>query len=229
MSDSAATTTPVRVWDLPTRLFHWMLALAVVGAVATAWIGGNTMVLHVRLGCAVLALVVFRIGWGLFGGRWSRFASFAWGPAAIARYLRGAALPGERFDIGHNPLGSLSVWALLAILAIQVGTGLFADDEIATVGPLNPFVATATGLRLTAWHHGPGQWIVLTLVALHVAAIAWYRWRRATDLVRPMWSGDKALPVATPASVDGLSTRLLALTWALACAALATWIYRLGG
>ncbi|MBU6259386.1 MAG: cytochrome b/b6 domain-containing protein [Burkholderiales bacterium] len=222
-------TAAIRVWDLPTRLFHWTLALAVIGAVATAWTGGNAMVWHLRLGCGVLALLVFRIGWGLFGGRWSRFASFAWGPAAIARYLRGQALPGERFDIGHNPLGSLSVWALLAILALQVGTGLFADDEIDTVGPLNQYVRTSTGRRLTGWHHGPGQWIVLTLLALHLAAIAWYRWRRGTDLVRPMWRGDKALPPATPASADGWAMRLLALAWAAACAALGVWIYGLGG
>ena len=110
------------------------------------------------------------------------------------------------------------------MLAVQVATGLVADDEIATVGPLNRHVSTATGLLATSWHKQWGQWLVIGLASLHVAAIAWYLWRRKTNLVRPMVWGDKALPEGTPASADGAAERLLALVLASACAAVVAWI-----
>jgi cytochrome b len=209
----------VRVWDLPTRLFHWALAATVVASVVTAKVGGAAMVWHMRLGLVVLALLAFRLLWGLVGGRWSRFASFAYAPSALVRYLRGGARPGDHFEVGHSPLGAGSVFALLAILLVQVGTGLVADDEIANVGPLNRFVAGATGLAATAWHKQWGQWILLALVALHVAAIVWYRLARRKDLVGPMLGGDKRLPPGTPASRDDAATRVVALMLAAACAA----------
>jgi cytochrome b len=219
---------PVRVWDLPTRLFHWLLLAAVVGAVVTANIGGNAMVWHVRLGCAILGLLVFRLLWGLVGGHWSRFSRFLWGPGALLRYLRGQARPEDRFDVGHSPLGSLSVWAMLLVLLAQVGTGLFADDEVFTTGPLNRFVETATGLKATAWHTGPGKLLLLALVVLHVAAIVYYARRRGRNLVRPMIVGDKPLPPGTPASADSAPQRLLALVLAAASAGVAVFVASLG-
>jgi cytochrome b len=224
----APAPVPVRVWDLPTRLFHWTLAACVAALVVTGHVGGNALVWHQRLGLAVGALLAFRLLWGLVGGRWSRFASFVYPPAALWRYLRGQPHPGERFDVGHSPLGGLSVFALLGLLALQVATGLVADDEIATTGPLNRFVSGATASLATGWHKDAGQWLLLSLVGLHVAAIAWYRRRRRLDLLRPMWHGDKPLPPGTPASADTAGTRLLALVLAAACAAAATWVGRLG-
>ncbi len=220
---------PVRVWDLPTRLFHWTLAVAMVGSVVSAKIGGNAMFWHFRLGLLVLALVAFRLVWGVVGGRWSRFASFLYSPATVLRYLRGQTGAQEHLDVGHNPLGSLSVWALLGLTLLQLGTGLVADDEIANVGPLNRFVSTDAGLAATSWHKSWGQWILITLVALHVAAILYYRLRRRQDLVRPMIHGDKLLPAGTPASADGRPQRLLALALGLACAALVAGLASLGG
>jgi len=219
----------IRVWDLPTRLFHWLLAVTIAGSLVSANIGGNAMVWHIRLGCVVLALIAFRLLWGFVGGRWSRFASFVYAPATVQRYLRGQQRPGEHLDVGHNPLGSFSVFALLALLAVQVATGLVADDEIATTGPLNRFVSGALAGRATGWHANWGQWILLALVALHVGAILYYRFVRQTNLVRPMISGDKPLPAGTPSSNDNLATRGLALLLAAACAALAIWVYRQGG
>ena len=224
----AEPLSAVRVWDLPTRVFHWLLAAAVIGALATAWIGGGALVWHMRCGLTVLALIVFRVVWGLVGGRWSRFASFLYTPATVLRYLRGEHRAGEHFEVGHNPLGSFSVFGLLGLLALQVATGLVADDEIATTGPLNRFVSNATGLQATGWHHAAGQWIVLTLLVLHIAAIVYYRLRKRVDLLTPMLSGDKALPAATPASIDSPATRLAALLLAAACTALAVWVARLG-
>ena len=223
------TARPVRVWDLPTRLFHWVLALAAVGSVISAKIGGAAMVWHFRFGFVVFTLLAFRLLWGLVGGRWSRFASFIYAPATVLRYLRGQARAGEHLEVGHNPLGSFSVFALLALLAVQVGTGLVADDEIANLGPLNRFVSGATALGATAWHKGWGQGLILVLVVLHVGAILYYLWRKRINLVRPMVSGDKPLPAGTPASADGLPQRLLALLLLALCAGMVSWVLRLGG
>lgn len=228
MKNDGDQATTVRVWDLPTRAFHWGLALAVIAAVITAKIGGNAMVWHLRLGLLIMALLVFRLVWGFVGGRWSRFSSFFFAPHHVAAYLRGSTASQPHWDVGHNPLGALSVFALLALLIAQVGTGLFADDEIATVGPLNRFVDVATGLKATAWHEGPGQYGILGLVALHIGAVLFYRWR-GNNLIAPMWHGDKALPADTPASRDGAGTRALALLVFAAGLGLAWWIARLGG
>jgi cytochrome b len=229
MSDDNVTTTPVRVWDLPTRLFHWLLLLAVVGSVASAKIGGAAMVWHFRFGFVVLILVAFRILWGLVGGRWSRFASFIYAPAALLRYLRGKSGRGEHHEVGHSPLGALSVFAMLAVLAVQLGTGLVADDEIANIGPLNKFVATDTGLLATSWHKTWGQWLLIGLVVVHVLAIGYYTFVKKKSLVGPMVGGDKPLPATTPASADGWPQRVLALVCLVLCFAAASWVWSQGG
>ena len=217
----------VRVWDLPLRVFHGALALCVSAALVTAWIGEDwAMVWHLRLGLTVLALLAFRVLWGLVGGRWSRFASFVFSPAALGRYLRGQARPGDRFDVGHSPLAALSVWAMLLLLIAQVGTGLFADDEIAFSGPLLRFVSERVSKLCTHWHTNFGQWLVAGLIALHVLAIAFYQWR-GRKLLAAMWHGDKALPADTPPSTDSWALRVLALVLFAACAAGAVLIGRL--
>lgn len=216
-----------RVWDLPTRMFHWTLAAAVLALVVSAKIGGNAMLWHMRLGQLVLGLLVFRLLWGFFGGHWSRFVQFIYAPGTVLRYLRGQPRPGELLDVGHSPMGSFSVFAVLAVLAVQVGTGLVADDEIATVGPLNKLVSTETGLLATSWHKSWGQWIILALAALHVLAVLTYQMRKK-DLLRPMWVGDRLLPPGTPGSADGVRQRLLALVLALASGACVAWVVRLG-
>lgn len=222
MSNSTAPTAARRVWDLPTRVFHWLLAATIVGSLASAKIGGNAMVWHVRLGCLVFALLLFRIVWGFVGGRWSRFVSFLPTPARLRAYLRGA----RGLDIGHSPLGALSVFAMLAFLAAQVATGLVADDEIATTGPLNRHVSNATASLATGWHKNIGQWVIVALIGLHLAAIAFYDFGRRQRLVRAMVNGDKALPAETPVSIDSGRTRLGALAVLLGCVALVGWIVR---
>lgn len=219
----------VRVWDLPTRLFHWTLALCVVGSFITAKIGGNAQVWHMRLGYAVFVLLAFRLVWGFVGGRWSRFASFVYSPATVFRYLRRRTGADEHLEVGHSPLGAASVFALLIFLTAQVGSGLFADDEIATTGPLNRFVSNATGLALTTYHKTGGQWALIVLVLLHVAAIAAYRLRQRKDLVGPMIRGDKQLPPGVPPSVDSAATRALAVVLLTGCAAGVACLVLLGG
>ncbi len=222
------TTTLVRVWDLPTRLFHWLLAAGVVGSIGSAWIGGNAMDWHFRLGWAVFTLLAFRGVWGLIGGRWSRFASFAHAPAAIGRYLRGQSRPDEYHEVGHNPLGALSVFAMLALLAVQAGTGLFADDEVANTGPLQKFVSGTTSLALTKWHRGPGQWLIVALIVLHLGAIVYCVGAQKRQLVSAMLSGDKPLALPAPPATDNARSRALAAVLLLICAGLVSWIWSLG-
>lgn len=218
-----------RIWDLPTRLFHWVLAAAVIVSVVSGQIGGNAMVWHFRSGYLVFGLLLFRLAWGLVGGRWSRFASFVHGPGTVLRYLRGQSRPGEHLDVGHNPLGALSVCALLTVLMLQVGTGLVAEDDVFSTGPLNRFVSGKTAGLSTDWHSEIGKWILVVLVVVHLAAIVFYRFGRDQDLVKPMLTGDKALPPGVPASADSAGTRLLALALAGLCAAAVAWVVALGG
>jgi cytochrome b len=221
----------LRVWDLPTRVFHWTLAVTVVAAIVTAHVGGNAMAWHFRLGELALALLAFRLVWGFVGGHWSRFGRFFYTPGALRRYLQGRPLPEDRFDVGHSPLGSLSVWALLGLLVAQVATGLVADDEIANVGPLNRFVEGRTASLASHWHADIGQWILIALLVLHVLAVFVYA-RRGRPLVGAMWHGDKPRqahwPANLPAARDSTLTRLAALVlFALALAG-AAWVASLG-
>lgn len=208
----------VRVWDLPTRLFHWALAACVVMAIVSARIGGSAMTWHMRFGYAVFTLLSFRFVWGFVGGRWSRFASFAWSPAASWRYLRGTGAPPANAEVGHNPLGAWSVFALLVVLAAQVATGLVADDEIAVNGPLFNYVSAATSEVASHWHADIGQWIVIGLSVLHVMAIAYYWLSRRQNLVAPMLHGDKRLAAEVPATIDTPKSRALALLLVVMCA-----------
>ncbi len=214
----------VRIWDLPTRLFHWLLAASVLGLVVTGNVGGNAMVWHFRLGYAVLTLLLFRLFWGFLGGHWSRWTQLALAPRHVLAYLRG----GSTDWAGHNPVGSWSVVLMLLWLLLQVATGLVSDDEIANAGPLTALVSGATVSAATAWHKGAGKAVLIALVLVHIAAIVWYRLRKSQVLIPAMLHGDKLLEQAVPASRDGLMQRILALLLVAVCAALVRWIISLG-
>ncbi len=214
----------VRIWDLPTRLFHWLLAACFIGLVVTGNMGGNAMAWHFRLGYAVLTLLLFRLVWGFVGGHWSRWSQLALAPSQVLAYLRGRSSSWA----GHNPMGSWSVLLMLAWLLLQVGTGLVSDDDIANAGPLSALVSGATVSAATVWHKGLGKGVLIALVLLHVAAIAFYRVRKAQALVPAMLHGDKSLPQAVPVSRDGAGQRLLAVLLVLACAGAVRWLLSLG-
>jgi len=175
----------IRVWDLPTRVFHWLLATAVIGAIVTGQAGGNLMAWHGRIGILIVGLLVFRLAWGLVGSTYSRFAQFLPTPARIRAYLHG-----EHRAEGHNPLGALSVFALLGLLAAQTMTGLVANDDIAFFGPLYELVDRTWSNRLTGLHHVLSKGLMF-LAALHIAAILFYALRLKQNLVRPMITGWK--------------------------------------
>ncbi|MFO7482076.1 cytochrome b/b6 domain-containing protein [Oceanibaculum nanhaiense] len=195
MHESAETTTLRRalVWDLPTRLFHWLLAGAIVGAYWTGEFGGFDKTWHMRFGYAVLALVVFRILWGLFGSRTARFASFLRGPGTVWAYLRTFGSRHAHPTDTHNPMGALSVIALLLAVLAQAGSGLFADDDILTQGPLNGLISSGVD-SLASRTHGLAVWFIIALVVLHLAAIAYYRFRKGENLTAAMVTGYKQLP-----------------------------------
>jgi cytochrome b len=208
----------VRVWDAPTRLFHWALALCVVGLVVTSQMGGAAMDWHFRFGYGVLTLLLFRLVWGLLGGHWSRFSTFVAGPRMIWRYLQGQGTPQD--GVGHNPLGGLSILVMLFFLAMQVASGLMSDDEIAAAGPLTRFVSSDWVSNATYYHKDIGKYILLGLVALHLGAIAFYYFRKHDNLVKPMITGDKSVPFDAPSARDGWTERGRAGLIFLACAAL---------
>lgn len=211
-------TAKVRIWDLPTRLFHGALALCVLGLIVTGKVGGMLIDWHARLGYVVLSLLLFRIVWGFFGGHWSRFVQFIPSPRRVWAYARGRL----GSPAGHNPLGALSVLAMLLVLCLQVGSGLIIDDEIAFTGPLYALAPSAWVSLASHYHKSIGQALVLVLVLLHLIAIVWHVRRHRKGLVRAMISGDQEVDQPVPASRDGLTSRLLALALWLTCV-LATW------
>jgi cytochrome b len=199
----------VRIWDLPTRLFHWLLTACVLGLVISGNLGGNAMVWHFRFGYAVLSLLIFRVVWGFLGGHWSRWSQLPLSPSNVLVYLQGRSP--SLHHVGHNPLGSWSIVLILLFLGLQVGTGLFSDDEIANSGPLSSFASSAVVSLATQWHKQWGKLFLILLVSIHVLAVLWYWWRKQQSLVPAMWHGDKNLQVSVPDSQDTVRTRLIAL------------------
>lgn len=193
----------IPVWDLPTRLFHWLLVVLVALSFTTGSIGGNAMQYHEWSGFAILIVLVFRIIWGFVGSRTSRFSYFAKGPATLWRYavalVRGKP---ERY-LGHNPLGGWSVLAMLLALLVQAATGLFANDDIITEGPLYLWVSKPLSDWLSAVHR-LNRYLIMVLVATHVSAVLFYLLVKHENLIKPMisgvkhWQGGHSAPPAEP-------------------------------
>lgn len=173
----------IKLWDAPLRIFHWTFAIAVTASIATGWLGGGLMIWHGRLGLLVLGLLVFRVLWGFAGStyaRWSRILSAAFG---VGSYLQG-----NWREAGHNPLGALSVLAMLGLVGFQVVSGLMATDDIAFKGPLYALVSSDTGSWLTGLHR-QAKWLLVGFIGLHLVAIAYYALIKRKPLVRAMLSG----------------------------------------
>lgn len=211
----------VRIWDLPTRLFHWSFVVLAVAAYVTAKTGGNAMIYHFWCGYAVLALLLFRLVWGIAGPRYARFGAFITRPAMFLRSLRDTSDTDARFA-GHTPLGGLSVMAMLLFFAIQAGLGLFSNDDIFNDGPLVKFIDKDTSDMLTGWHLR-NQWVLVALVALHVLAILYYRVIRRKDLIKPMIVGDKRTAAPVHPARDDWRVRVGALVLIVLASAL---VYR---
>ena len=210
----------VRVWDIPTRLVHWLIVVLV----AVSWWTADTrrMDWHVYSGYGVFALVTFRLYWGLVGSSTARFRRFLSGPRTVVEYLRGRWIPTP----GHNPLGALSVIALLALLLLQVAFGLFAVDiDGIDSGPLSTYVSFETG-RVFAKLHDKVFDVLLILIYVHIAAVLYYVFVKRQNLIAAMVHGKRKYPVTPAESVTfGSVPRLVigvviasALTWIVASA-----------
>ena len=178
----------IRVWDLPIRLFHWLLVLGIVLSFVTVKIGGNAMELHARVGYCILTLIIFRICWGFIGSRHARFIHLVPSPKGLMNYLSGKTKAG----LGHNPLGALSVLALLFSVGLQAVSGLFANDDIAFEGPLAKHVSNGMVELLTSIHH-QNEKILIILIAVHLCAIFYYQKIKGENLIKPMLLGDKEI------------------------------------
>lgn len=215
---AAPTIAPSRVlvWDLPTRVFHWLMVTLVIVSFVTGNLGGNAMEIHERSGCAILALLVFRMVWGFIGSRPSRFTAFLKGPRTVLRYGATLFRRDEPLHLTHNPLGGWSVAAMLVVMFIQAGTGVFANDDIATEGPLYKWVSKAVSDRLTSIHK-LNQEILIVLITVHVAAVLFHLLYKRDNLLAPMITGFKGAkspgvqPEMRPIWLGALAAALSAL------------------
>ncbi|RTL32923.1 MAG: cytochrome B [Burkholderiales bacterium] len=186
----------VPVWDGLLRAFHWSLVGLVSAAIATGLAGGDWMAWHARAGEAIGALLVLRLSWGLWGSRYARFTQFWPTPTRVVAYLRG------RWQrLGHNPLGALSVLAVLALLIFQVLSGLVGNDEIAFTGPWAGAIDEALSLQLTRWHRLTAK-LLYGWIGLHLAAIAVHTFLKRHPLLRAMWTGRQ------PGDPEGAAARV---------------------
>ena len=211
----------VRVWDLPTRLFHWALVVLVAFSWWSGEQGDSWLKWHFWSGYSILTLLLFRLAWGFVGSATARFSGFLRGPAAGIAHLRELAGKHEPRDLGHNAVGGWMVIALIAVLLAQAITGLFADDEILMMGPLAELVSAGTRATLSTIH-GLLINVILALVALHVLAVLAYWALRGQNLIRPMLSGDKAVPQDIAARPPAMVSPLRALA-IVVLAALIVW------
>ena len=197
------------LWDLPTRLCHWLL----VACVALAWWSGETenYDLHQWLGYSVIVLVVSRISWGFIGSPHSRFADFLVGPGRLLAYLQG-----ERArSAGHNPLGGWSVIALLLLLLLQAISGLFNSDDVFFKGPLF-YAADVTVRDVMGQVHEVAFYLLLALVGLHILAVLYHQFWRREPLLQAMVRGSASGREGRSAPVSGWRALLVTLVWALA-------------
>jgi len=177
-------------WDLPVRIFHWLLVLLVISQIATASIGGNAMQFHAYGGYAILALVLFRVLWGFLGGTHARFRGFLRGPGTVVRYAKSVLKGPHAKHRGHNPLGGWSVLAMLCSLLVQATTGLFANDDVMMEGPLVKHVSERASEIATAIHDVNAA-VLFALVALHIVAVLFYLLAKKENLIAPMITGRK--------------------------------------
>jgi cytochrome b len=191
----------VRVWDLPVRVFHWLLVALIVVSFTTAQIGGNAMRIHQLSGFSILTLVLFRLLWGIFGSTYARFSDFVRHPRQAIEYARSLGQGHPPFYAGHNPLGGWMIVALLLCLLIQTGTGLFANDDIMTEGPLFDWVSKRTSDVLSRIH-AINFYVLLALITAHVAAALYYLWGKRENLILPLLTGRK--PVREPQDIPEL-------------------------
>lgn len=200
-------TKTVKIWDLPTRLFHWALVAGILFMWFSAEISDSLMDWHMRVGEFLIALILFRVIWGFMGSDSARFTSFLRSPIATLQYAK--TLPNRKpsWHVGHNPLGGWMVIALLLLALLQASSGLFITDDILLEGPLYGLVSGDTSEWLYDMHHTLFD-ILTVLIFLHISAIVFYWLFKRTNLVRAMLGGSAKLPAATAENEDLSDVRM---------------------
>lgn len=211
------------MWDWPTRLAHWLF----VALVFTSWRTAEEHMMdwHMRSGLGLLGVLVFRIYWGFAGPRTARFAGFIKGPRSVLAYGRTLMSGTHKLAFGHNPLGALSVVAILLALAAQVGLGLFAmDTDGLSSGPLARFISYELAEEITDLHEDAFN-VLVVLIGVHVAAVLFYLIAKRANLTGPMITGRRRLTDAVEPSPRPMArapfTRLLL---GVAISILAVWL-----
>ena len=181
----------VKAWDVGVRVFHWLLVILVVNAWVTAELAGMEMYWHKLNGYGIFFILVFRFFWGFWGSDTARFGGFFYGPRKIMAYVRGILTRKPLKYLGHNPLGALMVFLMLAVLITQVGSGLFSSDGLFAYGPLSGFVSEAASENF-ALIHELGFYLIMAVVFLHVSVILVYLFILRENLIKPMFTGKKS-------------------------------------
>ena len=210
------------VWDLPLRLFHWLLVASMVASYITAKFIDDRQ-WHFYVGYWTLGLLIFRILWGFLGPRHARFTNFVRSPSAIWLYFKGLLQKGSSPSIGHNPVGGLMVLVMLVLMTIQAVTGLFTTDAVIWAGPYNPAVSESTASLLSTVHYWNFNFI-LAAVGLHVAAIVFYAFYKNQNLVVPMLHGHKPAVLVPEHEAIRSSQLLKALVVSLIAAGFVYWL-----
>lgn len=181
------------VWDLPVRLFHWLLVICLIAQWLTAEVLDDMLNIHFYIGYFTLSLIIFRFFWGFIGSRYAKFSSFLAGPKAIYQYLSALVSKQPLNSVGHNPLGGLLLPAILLLVGAQAISGLFTTDDILSEGPYYSNASSAVQ-NIMQWLHHNVYLVIVALVVLHLVAITWYRLVLKNDLIGPMLHGQKAVP-----------------------------------
>jgi len=211
------TNRSVRVWDAPVRIFHWLLVALVVTSWVTSEIGDNAITYHMWSGYSILTLVVFRLVWGFVGSQHARFVDFVCGPRSVLGYARGLLQLNPPYYAGHNPLGGWSVILMLTSVLLQATTGLFANDDTATEGPLARLVSASASSLLTTIHRYNFD-VLLALITAHIAAVLFYLIVKREHLIAAMFTGRKQAPAQFAATDGEMASSWLAAVVAIVIA-----------
>ncbi|WP_158972387.1 cytochrome b/b6 domain-containing protein [Paraglaciecola sp. L3A3] len=178
------------VWDLPVRLFHWILAICLVTQWFTAEVIEDAMDFHFYLGYFILGLIIFRLIWGFIGTKYAKFSSFIAGPKAMFAYIKALMNKQDTSTIGHNPVGGLMLPLVLLLVGIQATTGLFTSDDVVHSGPYYGTVSDSLQSIMQWLHHQTFSFLWI-FIAVHILVICWYKFALKHDLIRPMLHGKK--------------------------------------
>lgn len=233
---AGALSRRVRVWDLPIRVFHWslllLMSLSWLSVEQSEWfsasllqplgLSGDAIEWHARFGYCLLALLVFRIGWGIFGSETARFSTFLRSPRLAFAHLQHLLRREHHPVAGHNPAGGWMVVLMLLLIASQISTGLFANDDVYFEAPLAAWVGSDWSSTLTGWH-GDNFDLLLVSIVLHILAIIFYKVWAHDALVPPMITGCRQLPQSVP--MPFMQKAWPGMVWAICCAGLLWWIW----